>query len=277
MVFNTLNKTFSLQTLYAWPSDFSSPHASPNPLQLFPWTHTSLRDTEIIFFCLSVTEADRWSWQVALSRALLLKAKGFQLTSLNLLLFKRSFHIEVLSDEVTWQLPNLNEWGFWVSVASTDSRVRIMYKLCHSLGGDDKVTVGSMLCFHWCVSPASWETRVGCIFSWGIIRGNLTYGGLVPKSCPTFATPWTVAHQPPLSMGFPRQKYWSGLPFPSPGDLPDPGINPGLLHCRWILYRLSYDWHITTSPETRFCHIWMEERVSPYLLGWFIKLQNEFD
>ena len=40
------------------------------------------------------------------------------------------------------------------------------------------------------------------------------------------ATPWTVAHQAPLSMGFPRQGYWSGLPFPSPWDLPDPGIEP---------------------------------------------------
>ena len=41
-----------------------------------------------------------------------------------------------------------------------------------------------------------------------------------------FATLWTVAHQAPLSMGFPRQEYWSGLPFPAPGDLPDPGIEP---------------------------------------------------
>ena len=41
-----------------------------------------------------------------------------------------------------------------------------------------------------------------------------------------FATPWTVAHQVPLSMGFLRQEYWSGLPFPSPGDLPDPKIKP---------------------------------------------------
>ena len=40
------------------------------------------------------------------------------------------------------------------------------------------------------------------------------------------ATPWTVAHQAPLSMGFPRQEYWSGFPFPSPGDLPYPGIKP---------------------------------------------------
>ena len=46
-------------------------------------------------------------------------------------------------------------------------------------------------------------------------------------SCiPLFATPWTVAQQAPLSMGFPRQEYWSGLPFLSLGDLPDPGIKP---------------------------------------------------
>ena len=41
-----------------------------------------------------------------------------------------------------------------------------------------------------------------------------------------FVTAWTVAHQAPLSMGFSRQEYWSGLPFPSPGDLPNPGIEP---------------------------------------------------
>ena len=42
-----------------------------------------------------------------------------------------------------------------------------------------------------------------------------------------FATPWTVAYQLPPSMGFSRQECWSGLPFPSPGDLSDPGIEPG--------------------------------------------------
>jgi len=41
-----------------------------------------------------------------------------------------------------------------------------------------------------------------------------------------FATPWTVAYQASPSMGFSRQEYWSGLPFPSPGDLPGPGIEP---------------------------------------------------
>ena len=44
-----------------------------------------------------------------------------------------------------------------------------------------------------------------------------------------FLTPWTVAHQAPLSMGFSRQEYWKGLPFPSPGDLPNPGIEPAAL------------------------------------------------
>ena len=44
-----------------------------------------------------------------------------------------------------------------------------------------------------------------------------------------FATPWTVAYQAPLSMEFSRQEYWSGSPFPSPGDLPDPGIELGSL------------------------------------------------
>ena len=43
---------------------------------------------------------------------------------------------------------------------------------------------------------------------------------------PLFSTPWTIAHQAPLSIGFSRQEYWSGWPFPSPGDLPDPGIKP---------------------------------------------------
>ena len=49
-------------------------------------------------------------------------------------------------------------------------------------------------------------------------------GGLVAKSCPTLATPWTIPCQPPLTMGFSGKEYWSGLLFPSPGGLPNPGI-----------------------------------------------------
>ena len=50
---------------------------------------------------------------------------------------------------------------------------------------------------------------------------------LVAVTSDSFATLLTMAHQAPLSMGFPRQEYWSGLPFPSSGDLPNPGIKPG--------------------------------------------------
>ena len=49
---------------------------------------------------------------------------------------------------------------------------------------------------------------------------------LVPELCPAFLTAWPVAHQALLSTGFPRQEYWSGLPFPTLGVLPDPGIEP---------------------------------------------------
>ena len=49
----------------------------------------------------------------------------------------------------------------------------------------------------------------------------------VAESCPTPCDPWTVAHQAPLSVGFSRQEHWSGLPLPSPGDLPDPGMEAG--------------------------------------------------
>ena len=74
-------------------------------------------------------------------------------------------------------------------------------------------------------------------------------GGLGPESCLILATPWIVAHQAPLSMGFPWQEYWSGLPFPSPRGLPDPGIEPRSLHCRQIPYRLSYEGNPEIFPK----------------------------
>ena len=51
-------------------------------------------------------------------------------------------------------------------------------------------------------------------------------GGLVARSCPTLVTAWTIACQAPLSIGFPRQEYWSVLPFPPSEDLPDPETEP---------------------------------------------------
>ena len=65
-----------------------------------------------------------------------------------------------------------------------------------------------------------------------------------------FATQWTVAYQAPLSMGFSRQEYWSGLLFPSPQDLPNPGSNPGLPHCGQTLYHLSHQGSIDEETKT---------------------------
>ena len=57
-----------------------------------------------------------------------------------------------------------------------------------------------------------------------------------------FETPWTVARQAPLSMGFPKQEYWSGLLFPPPGDLPDPGIEPASLAFPALAGRFLTTW-----------------------------------
>ena len=77
----------------------------------------------------------------------------------------------------------------------------------------------------WCPHETEWQPEYqahrGCCF-------------LIAKLCP-FVIPWTVACQAPLSMGCPRQEYCSGLPFPSPGDIPHPGCNPCLLHGRRVL------------------------------------------
>ena len=58
----------------------------------------------------------------------------------------------------------------------------------------------------------------------------------------TLCNPWTIQ-----SMEFSRPEYWSGYPFPSPGDLPNPGLNPGLPHCRWILHHLSHQGRFNSS------------------------------
>ena len=76
------------------------------------------------------------------------------------------------------------------------------------------------------IEPTSLELQVDSLSSEPSEKP--TYSSCSMLSCCSrvqiFATPWIVAHQAPLSMGFPRQEYWSGLPFPSPGDLPDSGI-----------------------------------------------------
>ena len=70
------------------------------------------------------------------------------------------------------------------------------------------------VCLFWFAVSVSLQQVV-----WHIVVCMLSYVWLL-------VTPWTAAHRAPLSMGFSRQEYWLGLPFPSPGDLPDPGIEP---------------------------------------------------
>ena len=67
----------------------------------------------------------------------------------------------------------------------------------------------------------------------------------------SFASPWTVACQAPLSMGFPRQECWSGLPFPPPGDLPNPWIEPNLLHWQADSLLLRH----LGSPERKIAYL----------------------
>ena len=76
---------------------------------------------------------------------------------------------------------------------------------------------------------------------------------LVTQSSPILVTPWTVAWQAPLSMGFSRQEYWSGLTFSSPGVLPNQEWNPDLLHCRQFLYLLSYEGSPSGSSWFMYC------------------------
>ena len=63
-----------------------------------------------------------------------------------------------------------------------------------------------------------------------------------------FVTSWTLARQAPLSLGFSWQEYWSGLPFPFPGDLPNPGIEPGAPACRKVLYHWA-TWEVINKRK----------------------------
>ena len=99
------------------------------------------------------------------------------------------------------------------------------------------------------------EVRLGPLSSFHIL--NYCFCCLVAKPCQLFPTPWTVAPQAPLSMGFSSQEYWSGFPFPSPGDLPDSGIK-----CLWLNMISSTLWlafmtcfHLSTFNSGPLCPV----------------------
>ena len=72
-----------------------------------------------------------------------------------------------------------------------------------------------------------------------------------------FATPWTAVRQAPLSMGFPRQEYWSGLPFSSPGDLPDSGTES-------VSPALACEFFTAEPPGYQFSHSLVSDSLRPY-------------
>ena len=100
--------------------------------------------------------------------------------------------------------------------------------------------------------PRPWDspgknTGVGCHFLLQCMK--VKSESEVAQSCLTLATPWTATYQAPPSMGFSKQKYWSRLTFPTPGDLPDPGIEPELLHVSCIAGRF-----FTVEPPVKTHH-----------------------
>ena len=81
----------------------------------------------------------------------------------------------------------------------------------------------------------------------------------VTQSCPIFCNPWTVACQAPPSMGFSKQEYWNGLPFPSPGDLPDQGIEP----------KSPIFWEDSLSAEPQGKPIYTYTYILTYFFSWW--------
>ena len=92
-----------------------------------------------------------------------------------------------------------------------------------------------------------------------------------------FATPWTVAHQAPLSIGFSRQEFWSGLPFPPPEDLPNPGIKPKSPALRANALtsepssqpRALHTWHMRNSTQETLLSRFFTGSVTPVTKPFF--------
>ena len=101
----------------------------------------------------------------------------------------------------------------------------------------------------------------------------------VPQLRLTLWPPWTIDYQAPLLIGFSRQEHWSRLPFPSPGDFPEPGLNPDFLNCRQMLYHLSHPGKAVAISSSRgsswprnwthvSCVSWIGWQILYYYITW---------
>ena len=139
-------------------------------------------------------------------------------------------------------IPNscsFNKLFFWVPCMPGTTITVIVFKGFLIWGGTETATSSQVL------NHLTWEhiardyNGLGWINSVRFTGGDNMYVKALSRVW-LFVTPWTVAYQAPPCMGFSRQKYWSGLPLPSPEDLPDQGSNLALPHCRQTLYCLSH-------------------------------------
>ena len=97
-----------------------------------------------------------------------------------------------------------------------------------------------------------------------LVKGKINTDVCVcTQSRPTICDPWTLDHKTPPSMGIFRQEYWNGLPFPTPGDGPNAGMepmSPHLSHCRWILYHQHHSessrYRDDSDGEESACNMW---------------------
>ena len=118
-------------------------------------------------------------------------------------------------------------------IMQNDSPLNLCNIISHLLTHMSSHEDAEITCHSWLTRSHSFILSVECTNVWdmyneGLLHYTLNhYGSLVAKSFLTLVTSWTVAYQAPLSRGFSRQEYWSVLPFPSPGDPPDPAIKPG--------------------------------------------------
>ena len=116
----------------------------------------------------------------------------------------------ICSNGLAWRIPQTEELGGLILLRVTKSRTWLKHTQS----------------IHYTLYDSG--RKISEAFTWVVTNNAYIPGGsLVAKSCPTLSTPWIVACQAPLSMGFSRWDFWNGLPFPPPGGLTDPGIKPG--------------------------------------------------
>ena len=116
----------------------------------------------------------------------------------------------------------------------------------------------SLTCIH---MNTQWNSKLGLMTYIYIYSGG---GGLVTKSYSTVATPWTEAHQTPLSMGFSRQEYWSKLPFPYSGDLSNPGIESQCPALQADSFLTSYQGSPYISISIYLNHLALYQKLTKY-------------